>query len=115
VSVLVWRVPCLSGLSETPAVVNLTPAQALGAGFGELVSSDVAAATGSSNVNYRPSTVDPNVAVAQIGADGEVCFINGPTASVHLIAAHLGTIDADSYTPATTSGEPDRKIDTRRP
>ena len=32
---------------------------------------------------------------------------------MHLVADHLGTIAADSYTPATASGEPDRKVDTR--
>ena len=46
--------------------MNLTPVQASARGFGELVSSDVTVGTGSSNVNYRPSVVDPNVAVAQI-------------------------------------------------
>ena len=68
-----------------------------------------------SNVNFGIGTVDPNVAVAKIGADGMVCFSNSKHTNVHLVADHLGTIPADSYTPATASGAPDRKVDTREP
>jgi hypothetical protein len=53
------------------------------------------------------------VAAAPIGADGKVCFANNSTAAVHVIADHLGSIEKDSYTNATSSGAPDRKIDTR--
>ena len=94
------------------AVVNLTPVDADGPGYGLLVSSDVPR-TVRSNVNYDPGTVDPNVAVAPIGSDGQVCFVNSPLASVHLVADHLGTIRANAYVPAVPSGAPDRKVDTR--
>jgi hypothetical protein len=33
---------------------------------------------------------------------------------VHLVADHLGTIPGASYAPATASGAPDRKVDTRK-
>ena len=105
------------GVSGTPgdaAVVNLTPVRASGTGNGQLVSSDVVSPPVASNVNYTSGSIDPNVAVATIGTDGEVCFENAALASVDLIADHLGTIDADSYTQATASGAPARVLDTRR-
>ena len=95
------------------AVVNLTPVEAVGAGYGQLVSSDVVNPPVASNVNFAPGTVDPNIALAPIGSDGKVCYVNSPLSSVHLVADHLGTVDGDAYTPAATSGAPDRKLDTR--
>src|SRR5690606_25360244 len=65
------------------------------------------------NVNFAPGTVDPNVALAVIGVDGKVCYVNSALSAVHLVADHLGTIDGDAYTPATATGAPDRKVDTR--
>ena len=105
----------VSGGAEGGALVNLTPVLAEGAGNGLLVSSDLTTPPNASNANYAPGTVDPNVAIAPIGRDGQVCYVNSRHTSVHLIADHLGTIDADAYTPATPTGAPDRKIDTRRP
>ena len=93
--------------------MNVTPVEAGGAGDGQLVSSDVATPPVASNVNYGLGTVDPNVAVAPIGADGQVCYVNSVHTSVHLVADHLGTIAAGSFQQATTSGAPDRKLDTR--
>ncbi len=77
-------------------MVNLTPVLAGGQGHALLVSSDVSAAPTASSVNYSIGTVDPNVAIAPIGADGRVCVENARLTSVHLVADHLGTIDADS-------------------
>jgi hypothetical protein len=102
----------VSGSPGDAAVVNLTPVEAHGPGFGLLVSSDVPAPV-ASNVNFNVGTVDPNVAVAPIGRDGKVCYANADLAYVHLIADHLGTIRASSYVPALASGAPDRKVDTR--
>jgi hypothetical protein len=42
-----------------------------------------------------------------------VCFVNSQHASVHLVADHLGTISGSAYEPATRSGAPDRRVDTR--
>jgi hypothetical protein len=102
----------VSGSPGDAAVVNLTPVGADGGGYGLLVSSDISAPV-ASNVNYAPGTIDPNVAVAPIGSDGKVCFVNSPNASVDLVADHLGTIRASAYVPAVPSGAPDRKVDTR--
>ena len=104
----------VAGSPGDAAIVNLTPVEAQGTGDGQLISSDVAAPPVASNVNYGIGTVDPNVAVARIGADGEVCYVNSEHTSVHLVADHLGTIGAASYAAATASGAPDRKVDTRR-
>jgi hypothetical protein len=103
----------VSGLPGDVALVNLTPVQAAGRGNGQLVSSDVVKPPVASNVNYGPGSVDPNVAAAVIGSDGRVCYANSLHTSVHLVADHLGTINWSAYTPATTSGAPSRKVDTR--
>ena len=104
----------VAGSPGDAAVVNLTPVLAQGQGYGVLVSSDSDAAPNASNVNYGSGSVDPNVAIAPIGADGRVCFENGPLAGVDLVADHLGTIDAAVYRSATASGAPRRLIDTRQ-
>ncbi len=74
--------------------MNLTPVRAAGLGNGQLVSSDVTGVPLASNVNFGVGTFDPNVAAAPIGADGQVCYLNSNNTSTHLVADHLGTIDA---------------------
>ena len=104
----------VAGSPGDAAIVNLTPVEASGPGFGLLVSSNVANPPVASNVNFTgPASVDPNVAVGVIGDDGEVCFVNSDLSSVDLVADHLGTIDGDAYTPARADGTPNRKVDTR--
>ena len=103
----------VDGAPGDAAVVNLTPVLATGTGNGQLVSSDIAAPPVYSNVNYAVGSIDPNVAVSTIGADGRVCFVNADLASVDLVADHMGTIAAASYTQATPSGAPARVVDTR--
>ncbi|MCA9328529.1 hypothetical protein KC959_02060, partial [Candidatus Saccharibacteria bacterium] len=96
------------------AVVNLTPVRAEGPGYGLLHSSDVGASL-ASNVNYKPGTVDPNVAMAPIGVDGKVCYTNSNTGGmnrVDLVADHLGTIAGSVFTFAQPNGEPLRRVDT---
>jgi hypothetical protein len=95
------------------ALVNLTPVEPAGAGNGQLISSDITAPPVASNVNYGPGRVDPNVAAAPIGADGQVCYVNSKHTSVHLIADHLGTIARSAYTLADPTGAPARLVDTR--
>jgi hypothetical protein len=107
------RCVAVAGRPGDVAVVNLTPVRADGAGHGLLVSSDVVAPPDASNVNYAPGTVDPNVALAPIGADGRVCYQNAGRAGTHLVADHLGSIDAAAVTLATAAGTPARVIDTR--
>ncbi|MEM9747584.1 MAG: lipase family protein, partial [Actinomycetota bacterium] len=96
------------------AVVNLTPVRGNGTGYGLLISSNVKNNPPvASNANYGPNTIDPNVAIATIGTDGQVCYQNSPDTTVDLIADHLGTIAATAYTPADPTGAPERIIDTR--
>ena len=103
----------VAGSPGDVALVNLTPVQADGVGFGLLISSDVAVPPEASNVNFSSGSVDPNVAAAPIGADGKVCFANNSSAATHIIADDLGSVAKSVYTPATASGAPNRKIDTR--
>ena len=65
------------------AVVNLTPVNAAGLGNGQLVSSYVVSPLVASNVNFSPGSFDPNVALAPIGADGRVRFVNSVDTSVN--------------------------------
>jgi hypothetical protein len=109
------RCVAVAGSPGDAAVVNVTPVLARGAGNGVLVSSDVAKAPVAANVNFGVGSVDPNLAIVPIGADGKVCYVNSRHASVHLVADHLGTIANAAYAPATSSGAPTRLIDTRPP
>ncbi|HWL44813.1 MAG TPA: hypothetical protein VNQ73_17860 [Ilumatobacter sp.] len=103
----------VAGVPGDVALVNLTPVGADGAGHGQLVSSDVAEPPTASNVNYLPGSTDPNVAAAPIGTDGRVCYVNGGTATVHLVADHLLSIRAAAITLATPTGAARRVADTR--
>lgn len=103
----------VAGSPGDAAIVNLTPVEATGFGNGQLLSSDVTAPPVASNVNYRPGSIDPNVAIDPIGTDGQVCYLNATLATVHLVADHLGTIAEPAYTPASTTGAPVRTVDTR--
>ena len=102
-----------TGTSGDAAIVNLTPTEAAGSGFGVLTSSATAGTPEASNVNFGVGTLNPNVGVAPVGSDGRACFRNSHHTTVHLIADHLGTLDASVYTPAAADGEPSRKVDTR--
>jgi hypothetical protein len=103
----------VTGRPGDVAVVNLTPVQAAGPGFGLLVSSDIGNPPVASNVNFTPGSIDPNVAFAPIGADGKVCYINSVQSQVDLVADHLGTIASGSFTNANPDGSPRRTVDTR--
>ena len=103
----------VSGSPGDAAIVNLTPVGADGVGFGQMLSSDVTTAPVVANVNYSVGSVDPNIAISAIGADGRVCFVNGDRASTELVADHIGTVDASGYLSATPSGAAIRRVDTR--
>lgn len=102
----------VSGAPGSVAIVNLTPVEATAPGSGQLISSDVAVPPDASNVNFAPGTVDPNVALAVVGADGRVCFVNSVHGDVHIIADDLGALSAAAFTP-TSTGAPMRRVDTR--
>lgn len=104
----------VDGAPGDAALVNLTPVGADAAGHGVLTSGADDPPVDASAANYRPGSVDPNLAVAPIGDDGRVCFHVSDGASVHLVADHLGTIDGDAFEPAGADGVPTRLIDTRR-
>ena len=104
----------VAGSPGDAAIVNLTPIRATGPGDGLLISSDVKSDPPlGSTVNFGTGTVDPNIGVARIGTDGQVCFQNSIHNSVDLVADHLGTIAATAYTAAQPSGAPNRRVDTR--
>ena len=94
------------------AILNLTPLGAERAGHGQLISSDTAGRPIASNVNFTPSSVDPNLAAAVIGSDGEVCFLNSEHGAVDLVADHLATLSTSGFWP-TPTGSPTRLVDTR--
>jgi hypothetical protein len=102
----------VSGAPGSVAIVNLTPVEATAPGNGQLISSDVAVPPDASNVNFAPGTVDPNVALAVVGADGRVCFVNSVHGNVHIIADDLGALSATAFAP-TSTGAPVRRVDTR--
>ena len=104
----------VNGTPGDAAIINLTPVQATGGGDGQLISSNIKNNPPvAANTNFNIGTVDPNVAIAPIGNDGQVCYQNSIHSSVDLVADHLGTINANAYTPATTTGAPNRRVDTR--
>lgn len=99
------------GMPGDFVAVNVTPVLAESAGFGSIHSSDDPAGP-TSNVNFLPGTVDPNVAFAQVGTDGQVCFTNSGHGRVHVIIDELVVGSSAVFRPPTADGS-DRLIDTR--
>lgn len=94
------------------AVMNLTPVGATTRGRGVLVASDVSPrADAPPHVNYPAGAVAPNLGATPIGPDGRICYVNGPTARVHVVVDHLVTIDATDVT--FVDATPRRLFDTR--
>ena len=91
------------------AVVNLTPLRATAFGHGVLTPSTLQGRD-SSNVNFGPGTVDPNVAVTTVGADGALCFLNSPDAELDLVADVLVFLRPGAH---DNTDLPSRLIDTR--
>ncbi len=92
------------------AIVNLTPVEAVAAGFGVLTSPDLVQSPSSSNVNFRPGSVDPNVAAAVTGSAGQVCFANSDHGDVELVADTQVLLQRDTF---TAPNAPMRRVDTR--
>jgi hypothetical protein len=110
--------PGAVGSPGAVAVLNLTPVEAAAGGFGAVRASDAPSnntlgEAAVSNVNFRVGSIDPNVALAAIGADGRVCFDNSPHAAVQLVADQMGVMPATAYQPASATGAR-RLLDTRR-
>lgn len=92
-------------------VVNATPVLATTPGFGTGHSSDDDAGA-TSNVNFGPGTIDPNIAIAKVGSDSKVSFTNSDHGSVHLVLDQLVNADAAAFSRATGDGAK-RLTDTR--
>jgi hypothetical protein len=82
----------VAGAPGDVAALNLTPVLAAGPGYGRLVSSDDTTTVATSSVNFAPGTVDPNVALARIGSDGRLCYVNSDHSAVDLVADELFTM-----------------------
>jgi hypothetical protein len=93
------------------AVLNVTPVNASGAGHGTVHASG-AASGATSNVNFDLGSVDPNVAVTEVGADGKICFSNSAHSTVDVVVDQLATGSAAAFSPPTTDGAV-RLVDTR--
>lgn len=105
---------CVAAVGADPGDfvgINITPVLATAPGFGTLHSSDDPAGS-TSNVNFGPNTVDPNVAFAKVGADGQICFTNGPLGPVHVILDEMIVADATAFRSPTPTGST-RLVNTR--
>lgn len=92
-------------------VLNVTPVDAVGAGFGTVtVSGEDWRA--SSNVNFVAGAANPNLVIKEPGGDGRLCY----TADVgsHVLVDVLGFASFGSR-PGAAGGGADRVIDTRLP
>lgn len=66
------------------AAINTTPVGAVTSGNAALhVSGSEPPAI--ANVNFRPGSIDPNLAIARIGPDGSVCITNSPHGPVDVV------------------------------
>lgn len=91
--------------------VNITPVDAVTSGFGLMHSSDDPPGA-TANANFRPGSVDPNVAVVEVGTDGEVCFTNSRHGPVDVVIDLFLVGDPDVFRAPTTDGAA-RLVDTR--
>ena len=96
------------GTPNDLAVVNITPVNAEGGGYGAIRSSDAPSnnsiAKPVSNVNFAKGTLDPNVGAAPIGSDGKICFDNSFHTRVDVVLDELFTIDAAAVERPAPSG-----------
>lgn len=104
---------CISaaGAAGEFAITNVTPVLATTAGFGTMHSSDVDAGA-TSNVNFGAGTVDPNIAIVEIGSDGRICFTNSEHGQVDIVIDQLLIVGDEVFSAPTSSGA-ERLADTR--
>lgn len=93
------------------AGVNITPVGATTRGNGALHSSDDEP-PGTANVNFAVGSVDPNLAVARVGADGTVCFSNSVHGPVDIVMDLLFVTSSDAFRSPGVDGAV-RVVDTR--
>lgn len=97
-----------AGLGAPPSVVlNVTASETQGPGFVNVFPCGVDRPN-ASNLNYAPGQTVPNLVVAKVGTDGEVCVFT--KAAAHLIIDLAGALPAATYTPLAS---PQRLLDSR--
>lgn len=108
---------CLPAAGAAPGEyvgVNVTPVEASASGYGVLHSSDDGPGT-TSNVNFGPGTVDPNVSFTRVGVDGEVCFTNSRHGRVDVVIDEMVIANAGMFDVPPAVRLPYRALDTREP
>lgn len=103
------RVAGRAGLGAAPAsvVLNVTATETQGPGFATVYPCGVPRPN-ASNLNYQANATVPNMVVAKVGTNGDVCVFT--KAGAHLVVDVAGALDASAYTPL---GSPQRLLDTR--
>jgi hypothetical protein len=103
-----------NGLPGEAVVVNIANAGVVAAGYGSLRSSDdtpvyeLPEKEKYSSVNFAPNeSVNPNLNIIEVGADGEICYDQGPSKN-NVILDEFGVFAAGIF-----KGEPVRIEDTR--
>ena len=97
-----------AGLGTPSSVVlNVTASETQGPGFVNVFPCGVDRPN-ASNLNYTPGQTVPNLVVAKVGADGEVCVFT--KAAAHLIVDVAGALPGATYTPLAS---PQRLLDSR--
>lgn len=104
---------CVDAAGETDefAVLNVVVVGAAASGFATVHSSDDAAGQ-TSNVNFGPGSVDPNMAVSRIGSDGNICVANSKHGPVDVVIDQLFIGSASAFRQPLASGAA-RVADTR--
>ena len=95
--------------SATSVVVNLTATDVAGSGFTTAFPAG-GDTPNASNLNYRGGDTRANLAVVQVGADGEIA-LHAAESSVHLIVDVMGSFGP--YGGDVTAIEPRRLVDSR--
>jgi hypothetical protein len=108
---------CVESANGQPGeavVVNIANTDVVAAGYGSLRSSDdtpvyeLPEKEKYSSVNFAPNeSVNPNLNIIEVGADGEICYDQGPSKN-NVILDEFGVFAAGVF-----SGEPVRIEDTR--
>jgi hypothetical protein len=97
-----------AGLDTPPSVVlNVTASETQGPGFVNVFPCGVDRPN-ASNLNYGPGDTVPNLVVAKVGTNGEVCVFT--KAAAHLIVDVAGALPGATYTPLAS---PQRLLDSR--
>ncbi len=106
---------CIAAVNASPGdfvAVNVTPVNAIRGGHGLMHSSDDRPGS-VSNVNFAAGTIDPNVTMAQVGVDGEVCVANSTHGPVDVVLDQMATFSGTALRSPTNGLGAVRLVDTR--